>query len=124
MKWRESPVPEHVLEPAAQAFADATSKPPFLYEMTPAEARKVLDDVQAAPIAKLDVDEKWITVPAEVGDVRVRIVKPKAAPGTLPAILYMHGGGWILGNAGTHDRLVRELAVGVEAAVVFVEYTP
>jgi acetyl esterase/lipase len=34
----------------------------------------------------------------------------------------VHGGGWILGNAGTHDRLVRELAVGVRAAVVFVEY--
>jgi acetyl esterase len=34
----------------------------------------------------------------------------------------MHGGGWILGDAGTHDRLVRELGVGVDAAVVFVEY--
>jgi acetyl esterase/lipase len=34
----------------------------------------------------------------------------------------VHGGGWILGNAGTHDRLVRELAVGASAAVVFVEY--
>jgi acetyl esterase/lipase len=40
----------------------------------------------------------------------------------LPAILYMHGGGWVLGNSGTHDRLVRELAVGTGAAVVFVEY--
>jgi acetyl esterase/lipase len=40
----------------------------------------------------------------------------------LPAILYMHGGGWVLGNADTHDRLVRELAVGTGAAVVFVEY--
>ena len=34
----------------------------------------------------------------------------------------MHGGGWVLGNAGTHDRLVRELAVGTNAALVFVEY--
>ena len=34
----------------------------------------------------------------------------------------MHGGGWVLGNAGTHDRLVRELAVGAGAAVAFVEY--
>jgi acetyl esterase len=54
--------------------------------------------------------------------VRVRILKPLDAVGVLPAILYMHGGGWVLGNAGTHDRLVRELAVGVNAAVVFVEY--
>jgi len=113
---------KHFLEPAAQEFADATSKPPFLYELGPDGARKVLDDVQAAPIAKPDAADKWITVPAEVGDARVRIVKPVDAAGVLPTILYMHGGGWILGNSGTHDRLVRELAVGVNAAVVFVEY--
>lgn len=111
-----------ILEPAAQQIADATSKPPFLYELGVAGARKVLDDLQAAPIDKPDVAEEWITVRAEVGDVRVRIVKPVAAPADLPAILYVHGGGWVLGNAATHDRLVRELAVGAEAAVVFVEY--
>jgi acetyl esterase/lipase len=111
-----------VLERASQEFVDATSTPPFFWEGTPAEARKVLDDVQAAPIDKLPVDDRWITVPAEVGDVRVRIVRPPEAAGTLPAILYMHGGGWVLGNAQTHDRLVRELAVGAGAAVVFVEY--
>src|SRR5262245_55429989 len=113
---------QHTLEPAAQAFADATSQPPFLYELGPEGARKVLDDVQAARIAKPDVDETWITVPAEVGDVHVRIVKPVGTPPLLPTVLYVHGGGWILGNAGTHDRLVRELAVGVNAAIVFVEY--
>jgi acetyl esterase/lipase len=113
---------KHTLEPAAQEFADATSQPPFLYELGPDGARKVLDDVQAAPIAKPDVDDTWITVPAEVGDVTVRIVKPAGATAPLPTVLYVHGGGWILGNAGTHDRLVRELAVGTNAAVVFVEY--
>src|SRR5689334_4291108 len=100
---------KHTLEPTAQAFADATSQPPFLYELGADGARKVLDDVQAAPIAKPDVDDTWITVPADVGDVRVRIVKPVGAPLMLPAVLYVHGGGWILGNAATHDRLVREL---------------
>jgi acetyl esterase/lipase len=116
---------DHILEPAAQEIADNTSKPPFLYELGPDGARKVLDDIQAAPIDKPDVDEKWITIPVDaeaVGDVRVRIVKPLGASGALPAVVYMHGGGWILGNAGTHDRLVRELAVGADAAVVFVEY--
>ena len=114
--------PRVVLEPASQAFVEATSTPPFIYELTPAEARKVLDDVQSEPIEKLRVDERWITVPADVGEVRVRIVRPPDVTGALPAILYMHGGGWVLGNAHTHDRLVRELAVGTEAAVVFVEY--
>jgi acetyl esterase/lipase len=111
-----------VLEQASQEFVDATAAPPFLYELTPAEARKVLDDVQAAPIDKLDVEDRWLTVTSEVGDVRVRIVRPPDAADPLPVILYMHGGGWVLGNAGTHDRLVREFAVGTGAAVVFVEY--
>jgi acetyl esterase len=111
-----------VLEPASQTFVEATAKPPFLYQLTPTEARAVLDDVQAAPIDKLPVEDRWISVPAEVGDVRVRIVRPPDTPGTLPVILYMHGGGWVLGNADTHDRLVRELAVGARAALVFVEY--
>jgi acetyl esterase len=111
-----------VLEPESQAFVEATAKPPFLYELTPAEARKVLDDVQAEPIDKLPVEDRWITVPAQAGDVRVRIVRPPGAEGTLPVILYMHGGGWVLGNADTHDRLVRELVVGTGAALAFVEY--
>jgi acetyl esterase len=115
----QSPV---VLEQASQEFVEATAKPPFLYELTPAEAREVLDDVQAEPIDKLPVEDRWVTVPAEVGEVRVRIVRPPDAAGTLPVILYMHGGGWVLGNADTHDRLVRELAVGAGAAVLFVEY--
>jgi len=111
-----------VLEPAAQEIADATSKPPFLYELDYPAARKVLDDIQAAPIEKLPIDEEWITVPAAVGDARVRLIKPKGAEGILPVIVYMHGGGWVLGNAATHDRLVRELAVGARAALAFVEY--
>jgi acetyl esterase/lipase len=115
-------IPDVVLEPAAQAFVEATSRPPFLYELEPDDARAVLDEVQRAPIAKLPVDDEWIVVSAEVGDVRVRIVRPPGAGGVLPVVLYMHGGGWVLGNADTHDRLVRELAVGARAAVVFVEY--
>jgi acetyl esterase len=111
-----------VLEPSAQGVVDATSMPPFIYELEPAAARTVLEDLQAAPVAQLPVREEWITVPAAVGDARVRIVRPVGAPGVLPVVVYMHGGGWILGNAATHDRLVRELVVGSRAALLFVEY--
>ncbi|GAA2838888.1 alpha/beta hydrolase [Nonomuraea rubra] len=113
---------DHVLEQAAQEFAEAAAKPPFVYELGTEGARKLLDGVQSGQVDKPDVDEKWITVPAGVGDVRVRIVKPAGSTGVLPAVLYVHGGGWVLGNAGTHDRLVRELAAGTGAALVFVEY--
>ncbi len=111
------------LQPEAQAFADAAAQPPSLVARGVDGARALLDEVQAAPIDLLDVDDEWITVPAEVGDVRVRIVRPRDAAEQLPVVLYIHGGGWVLGNAGTHDRLVREIAVGAHAAVAFVEYT-
>ncbi len=112
-----------VLEPAAQALADATSTPPFVFDLGPPEARRVFEERQAGPIDKLPIDEEWITVPADVGDVRVRVVRPRGSAGLLPVVVYMHGGGWILGDAATHDRLVRELAVGARAAVAFVEYS-
>lgn len=113
---------DHILQPEAQAFADAAAQPPSLVDRGVDGARQLLDDVQSAPIFKPDVMDEWITVPAEVGDVRVRIVKPTGAEGDLPVVLYIHGGGWVLGNSGTHDRLVRDLATGADAAIVFVEY--
>ncbi|MBV1936274.1 alpha/beta hydrolase [Streptomyces sp. BV286] len=112
-----------VLEPAAAAFAEATANPPYLFDLPLAEGRKTVDEVQSGEIDKPAVDEEWITVPGgPTGSVRARIVKPAGATGTLPVILYIHGAGWVFGNAHTHDRLVRELAVGAEAAVVFPEY--
>lgn len=87
------------------------------------EGRKAVDEVQSGEIHKPAIDEEWITVSGgPTGSVRARIVKPAGAEGTLPVILYIHGAGWVFGNAHTHDRLVRELAVGAEAAVVFPEY--
>jgi acetyl esterase/lipase len=111
------------LEPAAQAFAEATANPPFLFELPPVEGREAVDDVQTSDIAKPAIDEEWVTVPGgPTGEVKARIVKPAGATGTLPVLLYIHGAGWVFGNAHTHDRLVRELAVGIGAAVVFPEY--
>ncbi|WP_067802741.1 alpha/beta hydrolase [Nocardia beijingensis] len=111
------------LEPAAQEFVDATSQPPFLYQLPPEEGRKAVDGVQDTPIFKPEIDEEWITVDGgPTGSVRVRIVKPRGATETLPVIIYTHGAGWVFGDAHTHDRLVRDLAVGTHAAVVFPEY--
>ncbi|MFJ2755183.1 alpha/beta hydrolase [Nocardioides sp. NPDC087217] len=111
------------LEPAAQAFVDATSTPPFLYELPPEEGRKVVDSVQDTPIEKPDIDEEWVEITGgPTGSVRLRILKPLGVDGDLPVILYVHGAGWVFGNAHTHDRLVRDLAIGSNAAVVFPEY--
>ncbi|MFF4838332.1 alpha/beta hydrolase [Streptomyces sp. NPDC001315] len=112
-----------VLETAAAEFSAATANPPYLFDLAPADGRKAVDEVQSGEIAKPAVDEEWITVDGgPTGSVRARIVKPAGATGELPVIIYIHGAGWVFGNAHTHDRLVRELAVGTGAAVVFPDY--
>ena len=113
-----------VLEPAAQDFADATANAPYLPDLGPIEGRKTVDEVQSGDIAKPEVDAEWVTIPGgPTGEVRTRILRPPGATHALPVILYIHGAGWVFGNSHTHDRLVRELAVGVGAAVVFPEYS-
>ncbi|MFJ9846005.1 alpha/beta hydrolase [Kitasatospora sp. NPDC101155] len=112
-----------VLEKAAADFAAATANPPYLFDLAPAEGRKAVDEVQSSEISKPPVDEEWITVQGgPTGSVKARIVKPVGATGPLPVIVYIHGAGWVFGNAHTHDRLVRDLAVGANVAVVFPEY--
>jgi acetyl esterase len=112
-----------VLESAAQEFADATSTPPFIYELAPAEAREVLEGVQRSPIDKPDVEIEDLTITGGPhGQIAVRLIKPAGSTGTLPVILYIHGAGWVLGSPETHDLLVRNLAVGAQAAVVFPDY--
>jgi acetyl esterase/lipase len=118
-----SSTPPVVLEPAAQAFADANAAPPFLFQLGPERGREVLDQVQSGPVARPHADVIDLRVPGGPhGDVAVRIMRPAGATGPLPVLLYVHGAGWVFGGPVTHDRLIRELAAGVGAAVVFPDY--
>ena len=107
-------------KPAAELVA-YLSQGPALYELPLADVRNAVDGAQAG-VPRPDVEEVWVTVPAEVGEVRVLIIKPRAAAAQLPVVLYMHGGGWILGSVGSHGRLAAELAVAADTAVVFIDY--
>jgi acetyl esterase/lipase len=109
------------LEKPAAELAAYFSQGPALYELPLADVRKAVDGAQAG-VPMPDVDEAWVTVPAEMGDVRVLLIKPPRAEAQLPVVLYMHGGGWILGSAGSHGRLAGELAVAAGAAVALIEY--
>ena len=106
------------LEPAAQAFVEATATPPFLFQLPPEEGRKAVDEVQSGDVEMPAADVET----THVDGVEVRIVRPQGVAGPLPVIVYIHGAGWVFGNFHTHERLVRELAVGAGAAVVFPEY--
>ena len=111
------------LEPTTQRFIDSLAGLPPLSTLTPNAAHQLLTDLQAKPVAMRPAeieDTTWPVGPA--GTTRIRIVRPIGARETLPLVFYTHGGGWVLGDTITHDRLVRELAVGVNATVVFVDY--
>ncbi|HEX5313491.1 MAG TPA: alpha/beta hydrolase [Gammaproteobacteria bacterium] len=112
------------LEPEAQEFVEASANPPYLADLGPEKGRDAVDEVQSGEISKPDVDIENITVAGKPGtQVAVKILRPKNARKPLPVVVYIHGAGWVFGNAHTHDRLVRELAVGADAAVVFPEYS-
>jgi acetyl esterase len=111
------------LEPHTQQFVDGLTGAPPIYTLSPGEARSVLVQVQSIPVGKPTAKIKDIAFPVgPTGSVPVRIVRPTGTVDVLPAVIYIHGGGWILGDRNTHDRLVREIAVGTGAAIVFVDY--
>ena len=112
------------LEPTTQTFINSLNGPP-LSQLSPAAAHKVLTDLQSQPIPLPDAQIEDVVWPVgPTGQTRIRIVRPATAGATeiLPVILYTHGGGWVLGDKITHDRLVREIANGVGATVIFVDY--
>ncbi|RON84408.1 alpha/beta hydrolase [Pseudomonas chlororaphis] len=94
-------------------------------QMTPKEARAVLVGAQAGvklTLPKADISQKTIDVDGQA--ISLTIVRPAGVKGTLPVFMFFHGGGWVLGDFPTHERLVRDLVVGSGAAAVFVNYTP
>jgi acetyl esterase len=111
----------------AQEFLNklAAQGGPPLHALSVQDARQVLRDLQSGKVAKLPAVITDRTIPVgPAGEVSIRIIRPKGARGVLPVIMYFHGGGWILGDKDTHDRLIREIASGARATLVFVNYTP
>lgn len=118
--------PQSGIEPEAKVFLKkiSSARGPPVYRMSPIDARTALTNVQHASNVQLP--------PAGVEDLRIsggprghialRIVRPEGSREILPAVMYFHGGGWVLGDTDTHDRLVREIANLSGSAVVFVDY--
>ena len=96
-----------------------------LNQLTPEVARAGMTSAQASvkvDLSGIAVTEK--TIDADGQRIKIHIVKPSNAKGTLPVFMFFHGGGWVLGDFPTHERLVRDLVVESGAAAVFVDYTP
>lgn len=113
-----------VLEAATQAFVDGLAGGQPIYTLSPEAARAVLAGAQKSVSVKLApaASEDRVLNVGPKGKTNVRVYRPESAEGDLPVVVYTHGGGWVLGDKETHDRLVRELAVGANAVIVFVDY--
>ena len=118
---------QYALDPRVRWFLDLLRETgrPEVFEITVEEARALnlqgqqLFSVEAPAC---DLEERAIET-GDFGRVPVWIFRPQGAAGVLPAVLYIHGGGWVLGDHEVYDRLMRQLAGGTGAAVVFPEYS-
>ena len=117
---------EIILENATQRFVDelnAENAPP-LSQVTLEEARAAHARGQDVPVVKLpaDIEDRTVAVGPNKS-LLIRIVRPNGRTGTLPAVMYFHGGGFVLGDRNDWDRLLRDLAHAANVAIVFVEYS-
>ena len=105
-----------------EALNSSGAKP--IEQLSPQDARQVLTDAQNSvqvDLSGIETSEKVIDV--EGRELKLYIVKPAGAATKLPVFMFFHGGGWVLGDYPTHERLVRDLVVESGAMAVFPEYT-
>ncbi|GAB2566539.1 alpha/beta hydrolase [Kribbella endophytica] len=114
------------IERRVREFLAEVNKDSSPYWLLPGEqVRGTLAGLQASvdvDLGGVEVEERDV----EVDGVRVKVCiqRPEGSKETLPVILFLHGGVWIAGDFGNHQRLTRDLVVETGYAVVFVEYTP
>jgi acetyl esterase/lipase len=118
-----SPGVEHNTQAFLEALAAGGGKP--LETLSPKDARAVLSGAQASvklDLPKAEVSQKRIQ--ADGQPIDLTIVRPAGVKGTLPVFMFFHGGGWVLGDFPTHERLIRDLVANSGAVAVYVDYTP
>ena len=114
-----------MLDPQAKQFLDtldSLNMPP--YEVIgPTEARAA-----SAATAKLIgpplpvAETRDLAAPRPGGEISLRLYRPQGGGPQQPALVYLHGGGWVLGDIPTHARLATEIVHGAGCAVILVEY--
>ncbi len=97
---------------------------PPLETLPPLEAREVLVNAQASVRVDLSgIEESEKTITTDGYTIKLNVVRPEGVRGKLPVFMFIHGGGWVLGDYPTHKRMVRDLVVLTGFAAVFVNYT-
>jgi len=122
--------PDYLVDPHLSAAVKEFLKPlnaggPPVESLSKQDARNVLINAQAAVKVDLSgIDETEKIISEDGYTIKLNIVRPKGVTKKLPVFIFIHGGGWILGDYPTHKRLVRDIVVSSGMAAVFVNYTP
>ena len=116
------------LHPQVAALLERAAKSPLppYYTVPPHVARRIYRDTRAAvsPAAPVVAESKLVIFPGPGSPIAVRAYRPEGADpdAVLPALVYFHGGGWVIGDLDTHDVVCRQLANGARCAVFSVDY--
>jgi acetyl esterase/lipase len=106
-----------------KALNSGDGKP--IEQLSPAEARAVLTNAQnSVTVDYSGIEESERIITQDGLHVKIHITKPKGSKPDAPVFIFIHGGGWVLGDYPTHRRLVRDLVVASGAVAVFPDYTP
>jgi len=104
----------------------ARSGLPVYYEVSPFVARRIYRDTRGAlsPAAPAVAEARLLIAPGPAGPMALRAYRPQGTQKdeVLPALVYYHGGGFVIGDLDTHDVVCRQLANGARCAVVSVDY--
>ncbi|MER7670138.1 alpha/beta hydrolase [Kitasatospora sp. NPDC096128] len=125
-----SPVRRPVLDRELQDFLDAragrsATEPPDLSFLTPGDTRDADASRPAAPDDPYGTTTEWLALPCgPTGRVHVQVTRPAGAAEPIPVVLFLGGLGWVLGDAASYGRLIQDIALGTDAAVVYVDYSP
>jgi acetyl esterase len=114
------------VRPDVQMMLDllAAQEGPKTHETDPATARAMMDMVftmAERPACDLAI-KKDFTIPGPAGDIPARLYDPRNSREPGPVVVFYHGGGFVIGNIGTHDSLCAETARTLDLPVVSVDY--
>ena len=104
----------------------ANSPLPQMHEVPPHVARRIYRDTRGAtsPAAPEVAESGLMVIPGPVSPIAMRAYRPAGSKRgeALPALMFFHGGGWVIGDPDTHDVVCRQLANGARCAVFSVDY--
>lgn len=118
---------KHLVDPEIIAMLDVFPSFQFTAEDLPrirAELATMATEVASGlpEFPEIEVTERRVPGPEGAPDVRVLVYRPKNAPRPLPVLLWIHGGGYIIGSADGDDQQVKQMVSMVGCAVVSVDY--